>query len=105
VAHKFAEKDVAVYDGIEMVRVGDSLFGVKGNRTVMMEWGLGSIRVLDKTKSGAEKHMDFNLNGDMVDSREKLDAKNESGKMKTFLPQKLVEGWISENFLNRKHLG
>jgi hypothetical protein len=101
---KTVEKNMVVYDGVEMVRVGDTLFGVKDNRTVMMEWGLGSIRVLDKTKGGAEKHMDFNLKGDMVNSREKLDAENESRKMKAFLPQKLVEGWISENFMFRKHL-
>jgi hypothetical protein len=99
-----AEKEMAAYDGIEMVRVGDSLFGVKGNRTVMMEWGLGSIKVLDKMKGGAEKHMDFNLKGDMVHSIGIVDLKRESEKMKAFLPQKLVEGWISENFMSIKPL-
>lgn len=104
---KTMESKIAVYDGVEMVRVGDSLFGVRGDRSVMMEWGLGSVKVLDKTKTVGgfiEKHMDFNLNGDMVRSRESVDAKEESEKMKAFLPKKLVDGWISENFMNIKHL-
>ncbi|NYZ75981.1 hypothetical protein H0N98_01895 [Candidatus Micrarchaeota archaeon] len=103
---KLAQKEMVVYDGVEMVRVGDSLFGKNGERSVMMEWGLGSIKVLDKTKGvgGAEKHMNFNLNGDMVHSIERVDTKRESEKMKAFLPKKLVEGWISENFMNIKPL-
>jgi len=106
-ASKLAQKEMAVYDGVEMVRVGDSLFGKNGERNVMMEWGLGSIKVFDKTKTArgsVEKRMDFNLDGDMVHSRERVDAKVESERMKAFLPQKLVEGWVSENFMSIKPL-
>ena len=107
VKQKLVAGKTAEYDGLMMVRVGDSLFGSDGERTVMMEWGRGSISVLYKNKTPggvAEKHMDFNLDGKMVNSKEKVDAAEESSKMKAFLPHKLVEGWISENFMNIKHL-